>query len=189
MRTPTFLASCETDAEGEWQLTGLPNPAFVLVKKLNATQTRETFLIRASDVSEFKTNEQIWSYAGPNSLDPKSFLTSKNLNPAQYRMAVVTVVSQPIASMPDPQAGSNMRHEVRNNGAPVLGQLFRSDNAGSWQDTWALQDGFTWGNANTLVKHNPAVSMPGDPAAWAEEAKAQAPGGAYIQYSFSFGPV
>lgn len=184
-----FLASCEYDTAGGWTLTGLNSPGFVLVAKISPGVYRETYLIKATDLGQFKTGDQDMSFSGPNSLDPSAFLTSKGLNPTDYRQAVVTSQGKPIANMPNPQAGTSGRFEVRNNGAPVVGQLFRSDAAGSWQDTWALKTSFDWGNATTDVRIKAAPGLPSDPGVWATQAKLMAAGGQYIQYSWTFGPV
>ncbi|MFT5585165.1 MAG: hypothetical protein ACI9VR_002753 [Cognaticolwellia sp.] len=184
-----FLSTTETAGEGEWTLTGLSAPCFVLVKVISPGVYRETYLIKSTSIAKFKNDSQDMSYEAPNSLAPKAFLISKGLTPADYKMAVVTSQGKSIAGMPDPQAGSNTRFEVRNNGATVVGQLFRSDNAGSWQDTWSLTTNFVWGNATTDVRAKAAPGLPDNPAVWAAQAKILAAGGEYIQYSYSFGPV
>lgn len=187
--SPLFLATCEVIVDGEWNINDLSDPAFVLVKTTSPGVYRETFLIKSTGLQSFKNDNQSMSFEGPNSLAPKAFLISKGIDPKDYKMAVVTVEGKPIAGMPDPQAGSNTRFQVRNNGATVVGQLFRSDNAGSWQDTWSLSTNFVWGNATTDVRPQPNLGLPGNPAAWSTQAKAAAPGGQYIQYSYTFGPV
>lgn len=184
-----FLASCEIFDDGDWPLTGLPSPAFVLVKTLSPGKFRETYLIKATELGAFKSTAQDMSFEGPNALAPAAFLTSKGLNPADYRMAVVISEAKAIAGMPNPQPGGSTQFQVRNNGAAVVGQLFRSDNAGAWQDTWALSTNFVFGNATTDVRTQPDASQPSNPAAWATQAKTAAAGGQYIQYSYTFGPV
>lgn len=184
-----FLASCELGQSGEWEFNDLSQPAFVLVKDLGAGKYQETFLIHHSDIAAFKNTSEDLSYVGPNSLAPAAFLTAKGLTPADYKKAVFVVEAKPIASMPNPQSGPNMRFEVKNSGSAVQGQLYRSDNAGAWQDTWALKDTYTWGTNTVPVKTVQAAGLPGAPAAWASQAKTQAAGGSYVQYSYSFSNV
>lgn len=186
---PLFLASCEAEWEGQWDLTGLGAPIFLLIKKLSAGVFRETYLVKSTHLAQFKGNTHEMSFEAPNSLAPPAFLSSKGLNPLDYKMAVVTSQRNPIAAMPTPQSGPNTRFEVRNNASAVVGQLFRSDNAGSWQDTWALSANFVAGNATTDVRPKIASGLPADPAGWATQAKTAAAGGQYIQYSYTFGPV
>lgn len=187
---PLFLATCEHTEAGEWNLTGLGAPCFLLVADSNTAGVyTETYLIKATSLAKFRNDSQDSIYSGPNSLAPAAFLTSKGLNPADYKMAVVTAQAKPIAGMPTPQGGGNGRFEVRNNGASVEGQLFRSDNAGAWQDTWALKPGFVWGNANTKVRAKSDPGLPAAPGTWANQAKTMAAGGTYIQYSYSFSTV
>lgn len=171
-----------------WELTGLSNPAFVIVTQVGS-DFQEQVLVHAADIANYASKATTATAMGIPPTAPATFLNSQGLNPADYRMATVTVDAEPITGLPNPQGGMNHRFTVNNNGGTPAGVLYRCDNSGTWQDSWALKPNFVWGDATHSVGIVPDPSQPGAPAAWAAAAKTFAAGGQFIQVTWTWTAV